>query len=99
MKISGEDKSSLSSLMVTSTGQMVVSPVTSVRSVSSTTNSSDDYQASDVAQWLEEAGAALDDSSDIDMARVDSIRQALSEGQLSLDPQALSQAILEMHRG
>ena len=67
--------------------------------VSSTTNSSDDYQASDVAQWLDEAGAALDDSSDIDMARVDSIRQALSEGQLSLDPQALSQAILEMHRG
>ena len=44
------------------------------------------------------ASALLSTTSDVDMDKVNQIRQAISEGRLELDMDALSQAIVDMHR-
>lgn len=43
-------------------------------------------------------GRTLAQSSDVDMAKVNEIRQAISEGQLDLDPQVLAAAVMDLHR-
>jgi negative regulator of flagellin synthesis FlgM len=40
----------------------------------------------------------LDAASDVDWAQVDSIRQAIANGELNVDLDSLSQSILEMHQ-
>jgi flagellar biosynthesis anti-sigma factor FlgM len=49
-------------------------------------------------QELNQAKTLLTSTSDIDMDKVSAIRQALAEGNLPLDMDALSNAIMEMHR-
>ena len=41
---------------------------------------------------------ALEASSEVDMNRVNQMRQAIGEGRVSLDPDGLADAILGMHR-
>jgi negative regulator of flagellin synthesis FlgM len=50
-----------------------------------------DIQSSGLAKLLAQ-------SSDVDMDKVNKIRQAISDGQLSLDPEKLAEAVLDMHR-
>ncbi|QXB56343.1 flagellar biosynthesis anti-sigma factor FlgM [Aeromonas sp. FDAARGOS 1415] len=50
------------------------------------------------AQTINQARSELASTSDVDMEKVNRIRQAISEGRLELDMDALSQAILDMHR-
>ncbi len=50
------------------------------------------------AQTINQARVELASTSDVDMEKVNQIRQAISEGRLELDMDALSQAILDMHR-
>lgn len=50
------------------------------------------------AQTSNQARVELASTSDVDMEKVNQIRQAISEGRLELDMDALSQAILDMHR-
>ncbi|WKE66526.1 flagellar biosynthesis anti-sigma factor FlgM [Gallaecimonas kandeliae] len=40
----------------------------------------------------------LSGASDVDMAKVNEVRQAISQGQLALDPDKLADAILALHR-
>lgn len=40
---------------------------------------------------------SLADASDVDMARVNALRQAIAEGQLDLDPAVLAEAVLDLH--
>ncbi|MGL5949674.1 MAG: flagellar biosynthesis anti-sigma factor FlgM [Aeromonas sp.] len=53
---------------------------------------------SSTAQSIAQARTQLASTSDVDMDRVNEIRSAISEGRLNLDMDALSQAILDMHR-
>lgn len=57
-----------------------------------------DAQISSTAQVVNQARAQLATTSDVDMEKVNRIRQAISEGKLELDMDALGQAILDMHR-
>lgn len=57
-----------------------------------------DALISSTAQSINQARAQLASTSDVDMEKVNQIRQAISEGRLELDMDALSQAILDMHR-
>lgn len=41
---------------------------------------------------------ALDKASDVDMSRVNELRQTLTQGRLVLDPDKLADAILSTHR-
>lgn len=41
---------------------------------------------------------ALTQASDVDMSKVNEVRQAILEGRLSLDPEALAEAVLAMHQ-
>jgi negative regulator of flagellin synthesis FlgM len=59
---------------------------------------SGESQISATAQTMAQASIALADTPDVNMAKVEQIRQAIGEGRLSLDMDALSQAILELHR-
>lgn len=43
--------------------------------------------------------AALEKASDVDMAEVNRIRQAIADGSLSLDSKALARAVMDMHLG
>lgn len=43
-------------------------------------------------------GDALAQSSDVDMDKVNQVRHAISEGKLSLDPDVLARAVMELHR-
>lgn len=57
-----------------------------------------DAQISTTAQFVNQARSQLATTSDVDMEKVNQIRQAISDGKLELDMDALSQAILDMHR-
>ena len=57
-----------------------------------------DAQISSRTHSINQARAQLASTSDVDMTKVNQIRQAISEGKLELDMDALSQAILDMHR-
>lgn len=57
-----------------------------------------DAQISTTAQFVNQARAELATTSDVDMDKVNRIRQAISEGKLELDMDALGRAILDMHR-
>ncbi|WP_404835790.1 flagellar biosynthesis anti-sigma factor FlgM [Aeromonas media] len=57
-----------------------------------------DALISSTAQSINQARSQLASTSDVDMEKVNQIRQAISEGRLELDMDALSQAILDMHR-
>ncbi|MFQ2270011.1 flagellar biosynthesis anti-sigma factor FlgM [Aeromonas enteropelogenes] len=57
-----------------------------------------DAKISTTAQSVTQASALLSTTSDVDMDKVNQIRQAISEGRLELDMDALSQAIVDMHR-
>lgn len=99
MKVSGGAKDSLSSVLLSASGQAIISQNPVTTSVTAASDSSDDYQVSGDSLWLDDAQNELSESSDIDMDKVESIKQALSQGNLDLDPKVLTQAILEMHRG
>lgn len=98
MKISGGAKESLSGLLLETTNQVVVSAAPTTTKAQSAQDTAE-FQASDDSLWLDEAEAALAETSDTDMSKVDSIRQAISDGSISVDLDVLSQAIVEMHRG
>lgn len=55
-------------------------------------------QISATAQTMAHAKVELASTPDVDMAKVEQIRQAIGEGRLTLDLAALSQAILDLHR-
>ncbi|MGL5813087.1 flagellar biosynthesis anti-sigma factor FlgM [Aeromonas sp.] len=57
-----------------------------------------DAQISTRAHSINQARAELASTPDVDMEKVNQIRQAISEGKLELDMDALGQAILDMHR-
>lgn len=57
-----------------------------------------DARISTTTQTINQARSQLASTSDVDMEKVNQIRQAISEGKLELDMDALSQAILDMHR-
>lgn len=57
-----------------------------------------DARISATAQTINQARAELASTSDVDMEKVNQIRQAIAEGRLELDMDALGQAILDMHR-
>ncbi|WP_115719449.1 flagellar biosynthesis anti-sigma factor FlgM [Gallaecimonas mangrovi] len=40
----------------------------------------------------------LSNASDVDMDKVNQLRQAIAEGKIDLDPQKLAEAIIAMHR-
>ncbi|CAM3868401.1 Anti-sigma-28 factor, FlgM [Vibrio aerogenes CECT 7868] len=48
---------------------------------------------------IEKAQAEISSLPDVDMAKVEQVRQALSRGELSLDTKALSQALMKFHTG
>ena len=48
---------------------------------------------------LDKAQAQLEALPDVDMAKVEQVRNALARGELSLDTKALSQAVLQFHTG
>ena len=55
-------------------------------------------QLSGQVKELSQAKEMLANLPDVDMDKVAAIRQAIADGQLSLDTEALSSAILDMHR-
>ncbi|MGV2989727.1 flagellar biosynthesis anti-sigma factor FlgM [Vibrio sp. E150_011] len=55
------------------------------------------FNANTVA--LDTAQAELSQLPDVDMAKVEQVRNALKNGDLSLDVQALSQAVMRFHTG
>jgi len=48
---------------------------------------------------LDKAQAQLEALPDVDMAKVEQVRNALAKGELALDTKALSQAVLQFHTG
>lgn len=48
---------------------------------------------------IEQAQADMQRLSDVDLAKVAKVRDALAKGELSLDTQALSKAVLQFHTG
>ncbi|WP_341662431.1 flagellar biosynthesis anti-sigma factor FlgM [Vibrio sp.] len=48
---------------------------------------------------IEQAQAEMQLLADVDMAKVEKVRDALAKGELALDTQALSKAVLEFHTG
>ncbi|MDN3609435.1 flagellar biosynthesis anti-sigma factor FlgM [Vibrio ostreicida] len=48
---------------------------------------------------LDSALAQMKSLPDVDMAKVEQVRNALANGELSLDTKALSQAVLQFHTG
>lgn len=57
--------------------------------------------AAELSHEVKEMGKArqlLTSTSDVDMQKVEQIRAAIAEGRLELDLDALSQAIVELHR-
>lgn len=48
---------------------------------------------------IERAQAEMQSLPDIDMAKVEQIRNALARGELSLDTKALSKAVMQFHTG
>ncbi|KXF81061.1 flagellar biosynthesis anti-sigma factor FlgM [Enterovibrio coralii] len=48
---------------------------------------------------IEQAQKDMSSLPDVDMAKVDAIRNALHRGELSLDMKALSQAVMKFHTG
>ncbi|ENY71416.1 lateral flagella anti-sigma-28 factor, LfgM [Aeromonas diversa CDC 2478-85] len=50
------------------------------------------------AQGLEQARQRMQDLSDVDMDKVQQIRQAIAEGKLTLDMETLGRAIVDLHR-
>lgn len=57
-----------------------------------------DAKISTTAQSVAQARTLLKSTPDVDMNKVNQIRQAISEGRLELDMDALGQAILDIHR-
>ncbi|WP_421201452.1 flagellar biosynthesis anti-sigma factor FlgM [Aeromonas enteropelogenes] len=57
-----------------------------------------DTRISTTAHLVSQARAQLATTSDVDMDKVNQIRQAIRDGKLELDMDALSKAILDMHR-
>ncbi|MCF3095904.1 flagellar biosynthesis anti-sigma factor FlgM [Aeromonas australiensis] len=57
-----------------------------------------DAKISTTAQSVAKARTLLKSTPDVDMNKVNQIRQAISEGRLVLDMDALGQAILDIHR-
>jgi len=80
----------------------ITRPTAAQETVASTTTQSS-YQTpesgvSSDALWLDAAQQELATTSDVDMEKVQQLQQAIANGELVLDTQALSEAILEMHR-
>ena len=67
-------------------------------SSTSTVRSTQSTQLSGQVKELSHSKAMLANLPDVDMDKVAAIRQAIADGQLSLDTEALSSAILDMHR-
>lgn len=55
------------------------------------------FQANTVA--IERAQNEMESLPDVDMAKVEAVRNALSRGELGLDTQELSKAIMQFHTG
>lgn len=55
-------------------------------------------QLSNQVQGMGKASQLLANTPDVDMKKVEQIRSAIAEGKLDLDLDALSRAIVEMHR-
>ena len=64
----------------------------------STVRSTQTTQLSGQVKELSQSKEMLANLSDVDMDKVAAIRQAIADGQLSLDTEALSSAIQDMHR-
>ena len=48
---------------------------------------------------IEQAQAEMQSLADVDMVKVEKVRDALAKGELALDTQALSKAVLQFHTG
>ena len=51
------------------------------------------------ATAIEKAQAEMQSLADVDMVKVEKVRDALAKGELILDTQALSKAVLQFHTG
>ena len=67
-------------------------------SSTSTVRSAQTTQLSGQVKELSQAKEMLANLPDVDMDKVAAIRQAIADGKLALDTEALSSAILDMHR-
>lgn len=67
-------------------------------SQSAATTAPSEAKISGTAQSVAKARTQLSVTADVDMEKVNKIRQSISEGKLELDMEALSQAIMDMHR-
>lgn len=72
----------------------------SVSALSSVGTSQTKTVARTVTTELQSAPArrALAAATEVDMAKVQQVKQAIAEGRLALDPQALAEAVLGLHR-
>ena len=61
-------------------------------------NATTETSMSQEIQELNQAKSLLASTSDVDMDKVAAMKQAIAEGKLPLDMEALGSAILEMHR-
>ena len=61
-------------------------------------NATSETSLSPELKELNQAKALLASTSDVDMDKVSAMKQAIAEGKLPLDMEALGSAILEMHR-
>ncbi|MGK4474594.1 flagellar biosynthesis anti-sigma factor FlgM [Aeromonas molluscorum] len=89
-------------MKITRTDPIQAQPLTQRRQDTAPTpnppRQSGESQISATAQTMAQARITLADTPDVDMAKVKQIRQAIGEGRMNLDMDALSQAILELHR-
>lgn len=104
MNISGDSNAPLNSTLLTQSSQpgaiRIYDAEQTTSAVTHRQSEEDaDYSVSADAVWLSEAQESLADLSDVDLDKVAELKQAIENGQLPLDVEALSQAIVEMHRG
>lgn len=97
MKITQDAQNFTSSALSSSA---ITRPAAAGETVASTTSryQSPESSVSRDALWLDAAQQELATTSDVDMEKVQQLQQAIAKGELVLDTQALSEAILEMHR-
>ncbi len=99
MKITQDAHDFTSSALASSA---ITRPAAAQETVASTTTQSryptSESGVSSDALWLDASQQELATTSDVDMEKVQQLQQAIANGELVLDTQALSEAILEMHR-
>jgi negative regulator of flagellin synthesis FlgM len=99
MKITHDAHDFTSSALASSaTSRQIVAQETGASTTTRSGYQTPESGVSSDALWLDAAQQELATTSDVDMEKVQQLQQAIANGELVLDTQALSEAILEMHR-